>query len=157
MLHLQHLKVFIFFKYNVLKKIGTAITLNDLDNNNSFFSEKNDFDCYLIYLTEEITSNNYKINELIGKFRNIFCPFYDKFLIATQQNKETLKFQIINELKNFLFDPLSEIIYFFYGSAIEKVITINLMKNYNFITNSVIIIFTTPSPVKGKLHFSRIL
>lgn len=32
--------LYYFFIYNVSNKLGTAITLNDLDNNNSFFSEK---------------------------------------------------------------------------------------------------------------------
>ena len=73
---------------------------------------------------------NQKITDLIEKFATIYSNSIKKL-----QKKDLDRFntKALNEIKIFLLEPLEDLINYFYGSAIEKIVIEKLLKQDNFI------------------------
>lgn len=92
---------------------------------------------FLKFIVEEIIKNNYKIAQIMEKFRSIFFSLNqnilqnDLFLQMCDENSlKIIKNKMIKELEDFLFDPLKDFIVFFYSSTLERMVFHYLGQNF---------------------------
>jgi len=120
------------------KLFETAVSLTSIQNtdknnvkvNSSFF---------LKFIVDEIINNNYKITQIMERFRSNFFKLNQKYLQNDQMlesldenSLQILKNNMIKELQIFLLDPLKDFIVFFYSSALEKIVFNYLSQNFQF-------------------------
>ena len=111
----------------------TSLQTTEKDNgkvNSSYF---------LRFIVEEIINNNYKITQIMEKFRLNFFKLNQKYLQNDQMldsldenSLQILKNKMIKELQIFLLDPLKDFIVFFYSSALEKIVFSYLNQDFQF-------------------------
>lgn len=107
----------------------TAISFVSQTSQHNLVENKFNSNQFLKFIVEEICTNNYKITQILEKFRITFF-LKNKNLLQNEeffQNFEendlaALTNKIIKELEDFLFDPLKDFIVFFYSTALEKIV-----------------------------------
>lgn len=94
---------------------------------------------FLKFIVDEICNNNYKITQILEKFRATFFYLNPELLqevfFFESDDEEKIKssvLKIINELEEFLFDPLKDFIMFFYSIALEKIVYFYLGQDSHF-------------------------
>lgn len=96
-------------------------------------SSQTTFEYYLNFMSREIIKGNSIIIELIVNFGDIYDKSINKLQTKDLNRFNTKVQKALSEIKIFLFEPLDELINYFYSSAIENIVVEILRMKKTFI------------------------
>lgn len=101
---------------------------------------------FVRFFVEEIFTNNYKITQIIEKFRATFFKINQKLLEIDQsvfedipkENLELLISKLAFQVEHFLIDPLKDFLVFFYSNAFDKIVFSFLNQDLHFMNQFIL-------------------